>query len=303
MWSAEKVGAVGSPWTAAAIPAYPELRRFAPELRSAPIFSRPDSHSERSQIMSRFVNCTKLNRQTHEFKFLVTRRKQTPALRSNRQNFHFRITKNFAVPDNRSQLSFVVAREHALSLHPKWFRRATQFFHAFSKKSTRLDRPFRAGRRSFRVNPNGIHPERICEGRAFASARNPRSINVDFRPFLTGSAPQTELAVTHSKQTTAPFLTGSRTAIKRIDNEFPRSAVRRPLRAAAPRNTGRGPRIAASAQAPSQRLPSPPSQAYVRLIASSMPRGKFVVLEGIDGSGKRTQLDMLARAFASRNVP
>jgi dTMP kinase len=32
-------------------------------------------------------------------------------------------------------------------------------------------------------------------------------------------------------------------------------------------------------------------------------RGKFVVLEGIDGSGKRTQLDMLARALTSRGVP
>ena len=31
-------------------------------------------------------------------------------------------------------------------------------------------------------------------------------------------------------------------------------------------------------------------------------RGKFIVLEGIDGSGKRTQLDMLVRAFASRGV-
>src|SRR5580698_2694474 len=31
-------------------------------------------------------------------------------------------------------------------------------------------------------------------------------------------------------------------------------------------------------------------------------RGKFVVLEGIDGSGKRTQLEMIARAFSSRGI-
>ena len=31
-------------------------------------------------------------------------------------------------------------------------------------------------------------------------------------------------------------------------------------------------------------------------------RGKFIVLEGIDGSGKRTQLDMLARSLAERKV-
>ena len=32
-------------------------------------------------------------------------------------------------------------------------------------------------------------------------------------------------------------------------------------------------------------------------------RGKLIVLEGIDGSGKRTQLDMLAGSLSERNVP
>jgi len=31
-------------------------------------------------------------------------------------------------------------------------------------------------------------------------------------------------------------------------------------------------------------------------------RGKLIVLEGIDGSGKRTQLEMLGRIFSERGI-
>ena len=62
------------------------------------------------------------------------------------------------------------------------------------------ERSFRAGRHGFRMNPDRIHPERIHEGRDVA--------------FLTGSAPQTEFDVTHSKQTLEKILTGARMHIK-----------------------------------------------------------------------------------------
>jgi hypothetical protein len=46
------------------------------------------------------------------------------------------------------------------------------------------------------------------------SSSNGSAFRDAFRPFLTGSAPQTEFAVTRSKQRTGKFLTGTRTAIK-----------------------------------------------------------------------------------------
>src|ERR1700735_5610837 len=45
-------------------------------------------------------------------------------------------------------------------------------------------------------------------------SRNSSRMRRRFSPFLTGSDSQTEIDVTHSKQTTEKFLTGARTHIK-----------------------------------------------------------------------------------------
>jgi hypothetical protein len=50
-------------------------------------------------------------------------------------------------------------------------------------------------------------------------------ISGDATPFLTGSGSQTEFAVTHSKHTTAPILTGSRIA-RRATRSSIRSTTR-----------------------------------------------------------------------------
>ena len=121
----------------------------------------------------------KLNRQTQEVECPVTSRKQTTAPCSNSQNFQKR---DSCVPRGGRDLC-------------------------------------NTSRRSPRVNPYGIHTagpdagrERICEGQACGFPPNLAAVNADLRPFLTETASQTEMAVTHSKQTTATFLTETRTA-------------------------------------------------------------------------------------------
>jgi len=238
MWSVEKVGAVSSSWMAAAIPVYPELRRASlefrrvyPEPRRPPVFSRLFSRPDRAHTASRPANYAKLNRQIQEVEHLATRRKQTPAIRSNRQKFQFCL----------NEISTPLFSVGALLAAP-----STDAWLACS------DGKIGCGDRFSQFLP----------GSRFARIR---TVDESANAFLTGSGSQTEIALTHSKQTGRALLTGSRFAHMRTVT---------------------------------------PQGAYARLTSNSMPaRGKFIVLEGIDGSGKRTQLDMLARAFASRNVP
>src|ERR1700734_1171438 len=100
--------------------------------------------------------------------------------------------------------------------------------------------------------------------RTFACELDLVPTSVHFGTFLTETDSHSKTAVTHSKQTTGAFLTETRIAHMQTVT---------------------------------------PPRPYARLGANSMPpRGKFIVLEGIDGSGKRTQLEMLVRAFASHSV-
>jgi hypothetical protein len=67
------------------------------------------------------------------------------------------------------------------------------------------------------LNPKGVHGQGKLRFR-FDAGLVLSGFYEEFRPFLTGSASQTEIDVTHSKQRTAPFLTGARTAIKLLSN-------------------------------------------------------------------------------------
>jgi len=276
----EKVGAVSSSRMAAAIRVYPELRRVYPEPRRPPVFSRLLFHPDRAHTVSRPANRAKLNRQIQEVEHLATSRKQTSVICSNRQKFQLCL-------DEISTPLFSVGALLAAPATDAWL--------------TCTDRK------------NG------CRDR--------------FSQFLPGSGLRVEFAVTHSKQSIAAFLPGSRFARNRnpllrqgtaFYPELRRAAVpssiqnpgvstpevrvtntptihettpgRSSLPGAVPLATSH--LLALTQEGPLATVP------YVRLGANSMPpRGKFIVLEGIDGSGKRTQLDMLARAFASRNVP
>jgi len=85
---------------------------------------------------------------------------------------------------------------HGTAFYPELRRAAV----ASPVSSIQFHRSFRAG----------------SPARASACTLNPAAATVDFSPFLTGSASQTETSVTHSKQTIATFLTGARTAIKQF---------------------------------------------------------------------------------------
>src|ERR1700735_1209922 len=72
-------------------------------------------------------------------------------------------------------------------------------------------------RASIFLNPKGVHGQgKLHFG--FDAGLLLSGFYEEFRPFLTGSAPQTEFDVTHSKQTTEKFLTGARTHFKLSPN-------------------------------------------------------------------------------------
>ena len=74
---------------------------------------------------------------------------------------------------------------------------------------------------TLRVTTLAVSPASLSGSHSHTSPKIPSAttftgsaLHGGFAPFLTGSALQTEFAVTHSKQSTGKFLTGARTAIK-----------------------------------------------------------------------------------------
>jgi hypothetical protein len=223
MWSKGKIGAVGSSGRAAAIRVYPELPR-------APISVRPASDSASLHSHPPIANFAKLNRQTPDVERLATRRKQTAALRSNRQKIHFSPDENqhfntflsgtashieTAVTRSKQTIaSFLSGARIACQLsRPKPeaqkacareaaqpSTKSTQVAYSFSEKSMLKNYSFRAG----------------SPARASAGTLDPAVANLHLRPFLTGTRtadfqrlsnrelPLLEPLLNHGKQRVAP---------------------------------------------------------------------------------------------------
>ena len=105
---------------------------------------------------------------------------------------------------------------------------STSCSHATSKLSASASITLEELNRQTRVFKNAVTSTKertaTCSNRQKIKFRTPDDLRTSssngsafrpaFRPFLTGSAPQTKPDVTHSKQTAEKFLTGARTHIK-----------------------------------------------------------------------------------------
>jgi hypothetical protein len=100
-----------------------------------------------------------------------------------------------------------------------------------------------------RVTTLDVSPAPLSASHVLTSSKIPSSTTLTgsvvrdgFLAFPTGSAPQTELAVTHSKQTTGTFPTGARTAFRRTTISTPQTQelarVKQPARHGGPARRG-----------------------------------------------------------------
>ena len=74
--------------------------------------------------------------------------------------------------------------------------------------------PFLPGATTAHIASRMVQRDAQFGSRMFSPGAQCRALGARNSPFLTGSASQTELAVTHSKQTTGTFLTGARTLFR-----------------------------------------------------------------------------------------
>jgi hypothetical protein len=161
-----------------------------------------------------------LNRQTRVFRNAVTDRKQRVATRPNRQKLRFSKTNNLRTTSvtvsalcaafrpfltgSGSQTEFAVT--HSKQSTGEFLTGARTAIKVFTIRQLRRPKLARVNLRN-RYDVRGFNTSLPGLPRAvFAKG----SVCLD--TFLPGSAQQVEIAVTHSKQTTATFLPGSRFA-------------------------------------------------------------------------------------------